>query len=269
MAENTRRIAALIAAEIAARPEQAQAAIALIDEGSTVPFIARYRKEATGALDDGQLRTLAERLVYLREMESRRAAILESIRGQGKLTEPLEAQLTKAATKAELEDLYLPYKPKRRTKADIARERGLQRGGLAVGLSRPGSDADDEEAGEDDDDRRGQVHGTRPAPQRVDGPAHGRAADGRDLPERRVPGDRVGEVLARDERRQERRARGAVEGAAGADHREQRQDGVEARRRGPGQEVERDRGASEDRVARAVYEEGKIFCPDALWGAAR
>ena len=126
MAENTRRIAALIAAEIAARPEQAQAAIALIDEGSTVPFIARYRKEATGALDDGQLRTLAERLVYLREMESRRAAILESIRGQGKLTEPLEAQLTKAATKAELEDLYLPYKPKRRTKADIARERGLQ-----------------------------------------------------------------------------------------------------------------------------------------------
>ena len=75
MAENTRRIAALIAAEIAARPEQAQAAIALIDEGSTVPFIARYRKEATGALDDGQLRTLAERLVYLRDLETRRAAI--------------------------------------------------------------------------------------------------------------------------------------------------------------------------------------------------
>ena len=125
MAENDRRIAALIAAEIGARAEQAEAAIALIDEGSTVPFIARYRKEATGGLDDGQLRTLAERLVYLRELESRRAAILESIRAQDKLTPPLEAQIVKAATKAELEDLYLPYKPKRRTKADIARERGL------------------------------------------------------------------------------------------------------------------------------------------------
>jgi uncharacterized protein len=125
MAQNERRIAAAIAQEIGARAEQAQAAIALIDEGSTVPFIARYRKEATGGLDDTQLRTLAERLVYLRELESRRAAILDSIRGQGKLTDPLEAQIAKAATKAELEDLYLPYKPKRRTKADIARERGL------------------------------------------------------------------------------------------------------------------------------------------------
>jgi uncharacterized protein len=125
MAEENRRIAARIAAEIGARPEQAGAAIALIDEGSTVPFIARYRKEATGGLDDGQLRTLAERLVYLRELESRRAAILDSIRAQGKLTEALEAEIAKAASKADLEDLYLPYKPKRRTKADIARERGL------------------------------------------------------------------------------------------------------------------------------------------------
>src|SRR5277367_46204 len=125
MAENTRRIAALIAAEIGARPEQASAAIGLIDEGSTVPFIARYRKEATGGLDDGQLRTLAERLVYLRELETRRAAILDSVRSQGKLTDPLQAQIAGATTKAELEDLYLPYKPKRRTKADIARERGL------------------------------------------------------------------------------------------------------------------------------------------------
>ncbi len=125
MADNTRRIAALIAAEIGARVEQASAAIALIDEGSTVPFIARYRKEATGGLDDTQLRNLSERLIYLREMESRREAILESIRAQGKLTDPLEAQIGRAATKAELEDLYLPYKPKRRTKADIARERGL------------------------------------------------------------------------------------------------------------------------------------------------
>jgi uncharacterized protein len=125
MAETDRRIAALIAAEINARAEQAAAAIQLIDEGSTVPFIARYRKEATGGLDDTQLRTLAERLVYLRELESRRAAILESIRGQGKLTDALEAQIAGSTTKAELEDLYLPYKPKRRTKADIARERGL------------------------------------------------------------------------------------------------------------------------------------------------
>jgi len=119
------RIAARIAAEIGARPEQAGAAIALIDEGATVPFVARYRKEATGGLDDGQLRTLAERLVYLRELESRRAAILEAIGGQGKLTEALAAEIGAAATKADLEDLYLPYKPKRRAKADIARERGL------------------------------------------------------------------------------------------------------------------------------------------------
>ena len=125
MADDFSRIAARIAAEIAARPEQAGAAIALIDEGSTVPFIARYRKEATGGLDDTQLRTLAERLVYLRELEGRRAAILDSIRSQGKLSEALEAEIAKAASKADLEDLYLPYKPKRRTKADIARERGL------------------------------------------------------------------------------------------------------------------------------------------------
>jgi uncharacterized protein len=125
MADDISRICARIAAEIGARPEQARAAVSLIDEGSTVPFIARYRKEATGGLDDGQLRTLAERLVYLRELESRRAAILDSIRSQGKLTDPLEAEIGRADTKADLEDLYLPYKPKRRTKADIARERGL------------------------------------------------------------------------------------------------------------------------------------------------
>ena len=119
------RIAALIAAEIGARVEQANAAVALIDEGATVPFIARYRKEATGGLDDTQLRTLAERLSYLRELESRRVAILESVRAQGKLSEPLAAEISRATTKAELEDLYLPYKQKRRTKADIARERGL------------------------------------------------------------------------------------------------------------------------------------------------
>ncbi|MEW6124377.1 MAG: Tex family protein [Pseudomonadota bacterium] len=118
-------IARTIAAEISARPEQVSAAVALLDEGSTVPFIARYRKEATGGLDDTQLRTLEERLAYLRELEARRASVLETIRGQGKLTDDLEGRITGATTKAELEDLYLPFKPKRRTRAEIARERGL------------------------------------------------------------------------------------------------------------------------------------------------
>ncbi|MCB4769756.1 RNA-binding transcriptional accessory protein [Ancylobacter sp. Lp-2] len=118
-------LAARIASEIGARPQQAAAAIALLDEGATVPFIARYRKEVTGGLDDTQLRRLDERLGYLRELEARRAAIAESIRQQGKLTPELEAAVAGAATKAELEDIYLPYKPKRRNRADIARERGL------------------------------------------------------------------------------------------------------------------------------------------------
>ncbi|ODT47927.1 Tex family protein [Devosia sp. 63-57] len=118
-------IAVLIAQDIGARPQQAVAAIALLDEGATVPFIARYRKEVTGGLDDTQLRLLAERLGYLRELESRREAILKSIGEQGKLTPELEAGIAVAPTKAELEDIYLPYKPKRRTKAEIARERGL------------------------------------------------------------------------------------------------------------------------------------------------
>ncbi len=120
------RISLVIAAEINARPEQVKAAVGLLDEGATVPFIARYRKEVTGGLDDTQLRTLAERLTYLREMEARRASIAESITSQGKMTDALAASLAKATTKAELEDIYLPYKPKRRTKAEIARERGLQ-----------------------------------------------------------------------------------------------------------------------------------------------
>ena len=121
----TRRIPILIASEIAARPDQVAAAIELLDGGATVPFVARYRKEVTGGLDDTQLRTLAERLAYLRELEARRAVILGSIRDQGKLTDALEAQVAGAVTKAELEDIYLPYKPKRRTKAMIARENGL------------------------------------------------------------------------------------------------------------------------------------------------
>ncbi|MER9295418.1 RNA-binding transcriptional accessory protein [Mesorhizobium sp. M0621] len=125
MASDIKRIAAIIAAEIAARPEQAAAAIGLLDEGATVPFVARYRKEVTGGLDDTQLRDLAERLAYLRELDARRDTILGSIREQGKLTAELEGKIVAATTKAELEDIYLPYKPKRRTKAEIARERGL------------------------------------------------------------------------------------------------------------------------------------------------
>ncbi len=119
------RIARVIASEIAARPDQVAAAAALLDGGATVPFVARYRKEATGGLDDGQLRTLADRLGYLRELEARRATILGSIGEQGKLTPELEAAIAAADSKATLEDLYLPYKPKRRTRAMIARERGL------------------------------------------------------------------------------------------------------------------------------------------------
>jgi uncharacterized protein len=123
--EAARRIPLVIAAEIGATAAQVASAIKLLDEGSTVPFIARYRKEVTGGLDDTQLRNLAERLVYLREFEARRAAILGSISDQGKLTDALSGALAKAVTKAELEDIYLPYKPKRRTRAMIARENGL------------------------------------------------------------------------------------------------------------------------------------------------
>lgn len=125
MSQTDTRIAAQIAVEIAARPEQVRAAVELLDGGATVPFVARYRKEVTGGLDDTQLRLLAERLTYLRDLESRRAAILKSVEEQGKLTSALTASITGATTKAELEDLYLPFKPKRRTKAQIARERGL------------------------------------------------------------------------------------------------------------------------------------------------
>ncbi|EST35294.1 Tex family protein, partial [Streptomyces roseochromogenus] len=121
-----------IAEELGVRERQVKAAVELLDGGSTVPFIARYRKEATEMLDDAQLRTLEERLRYLRELEERRTAILESVREQGKLTDELEAQIRGAETKARLEDVYLPYKPKRRTKAQIAREAGLEP--LAEGL---------------------------------------------------------------------------------------------------------------------------------------
>ncbi len=119
-------IATRIAQELNVHPNQVLAAVALLDDGATVPFVARYRKEATGGLDDTQLRHLEERLGYLRELEERREAVLASIREQDKLTPELEADLRSAETKQRLEDLYLPYKPKRRSKAQIAREAGLQ-----------------------------------------------------------------------------------------------------------------------------------------------
>ncbi|PRG02099.1 RNA-binding transcriptional accessory protein [Burkholderia multivorans] len=120
------KIVQRIATELSVQPRQVAAAVQLLDEGSTVPFIARYRKEATGNLDDTQLRQLEERLLYLRELEDRRAAILSSIEEQGKLTDELRAAIDAADSKQVLEDLYLPYKPKRRTRAQIAREAGLE-----------------------------------------------------------------------------------------------------------------------------------------------
>nr|WP_238355764.1 Tex family protein [Kribbella sandramycini] len=121
-----------IAEELEVGENQVRAAVALLDEGSTVPFIARYRKEVTGELDDAQLRTLEERLRYLRELEERRKTVLESIESQGKLDDALKAAILAADTKSRLEDIYLPFKPKRRTKAMIARENGLEP--LADGL---------------------------------------------------------------------------------------------------------------------------------------
>jgi protein Tex len=120
------KIVQSIATELGAGPHQVAAAVALLDEGSTVPFIARYRKEVTGNLDDTHLRNLEERLLYLRELEERRAVILDSIEEQGKLTDELRGAIEAAATKQTLEDMYLPYKPKRRTRAQIAREAGLE-----------------------------------------------------------------------------------------------------------------------------------------------
>ena len=147
-----------IAEELGVRSEQVEAAIRLLDEGATVPFIARYRKEVTGALDDVQLRRLEDRLGYLRELEERRAAVLKSIEEQGKLSPELARHIRAADTKTRLEDLYLPYKPKRRTRAMVARERGLervdggevQRGGFAGDV--------DAAAGEDRVVRVGMAH---------------------------------------------------------------------------------------------------------------
>ena len=115
-----------IAAEIRVQERQVEAAVNLLDGGATVPFVARYRKEATGGLDDVQLRELELRLGYLRELEERRTAVLKSVEEQGKLTPTLRAVIEAAPTKQELEDLYLPYKPRRRTKGQIAREAGIE-----------------------------------------------------------------------------------------------------------------------------------------------
>ena len=115
-----------IAEELGVREQQVEATVALLDGGATVPFVARYRKEITGSLDDAQLRTLEERLNYLRELEERRTAILNSVREQGKLDAALEAAILAADSKGRLEDIYLPFKPKRRTKAEIAKEAGLE-----------------------------------------------------------------------------------------------------------------------------------------------
>ena len=125
-AETALRIANRIADEIGCKAGQVNATVQLLDEGSTVPFIARYRKEVTGGLDDSQLRKLEERLVYLRELEDRRVAITKSIDEQGKLTDALISGIQAAETKSQLEDIYLPFKKKRRTKAQIAREAGLE-----------------------------------------------------------------------------------------------------------------------------------------------
>src|SRR4249919_3573026 len=120
------KITQLIASELSVGGHQVAATVALLNEGATVPFIARYRKEVTGNLDDTQLRNLEERLLYLRELEDRRTTVLASIEEQGKLTDELRDAVEGASTKQALEDIYLPYKPKRRAKAQIAREAGLE-----------------------------------------------------------------------------------------------------------------------------------------------
>ena len=130
-----------LAAEFKLRPQQVQAAVELLDAGNTIPFIARYRKEATGSLDDQVLRELAERLEYLRNLEKRREEIAASLEEQDVMNDELQAQLTKAATLSELEDIYRPYRPKRRTRATVAKERGLEPLSLWLMLQQPGDPA--------------------------------------------------------------------------------------------------------------------------------
>ena len=119
-------ITAKIAEELGIRKNQAQAAIQLIDEGNTIPFIARYRKEATGALNDEILRNLFDRLTYLRNLEEKKEQVITSIEEQGKLTDELRKQIEEAQTLVVVDDLYRPYRPKRRTRATIAKEKGLE-----------------------------------------------------------------------------------------------------------------------------------------------
>ena len=130
-----------LAAEFKIRPQQVQAAVELLDAGNTIPFIARYRKEATGSLDDQVLREMAERLEYLRNLEKRREEIASSLEEQGVMTDELKAQLAKAVTLSELEDIYRPYRPKRRTRATVAKERGLEPLALWLMLQQPGDPA--------------------------------------------------------------------------------------------------------------------------------
>ena len=127
--DKDRKIAEMIAGQLQVKLWQVEAAVSLIDEGNTIPFIARYRKEATGTLDDEQLRTLDERLAYLRNLEDKKEKVIESIEAQGKLTAALRAQIEDAQTQVAVEDLYRPFRPKRRTRAGVAKEKGLQ--GLA------------------------------------------------------------------------------------------------------------------------------------------
>lgn len=127
--EAERKISELIAEELKVKLWQVEAAVSLIDQGNTIPFIARYRKEATGTLDDEQLRALDERLTYLRNLEEKKEKVIESIEAQGKLTARLRAQIEEAQTQVAVEDLYRPFRPKRRTRASVAKEKGLQ--GLA------------------------------------------------------------------------------------------------------------------------------------------
>ncbi|KAA0017533.1 RNA-binding transcriptional accessory protein [Salinicola corii] len=167
MSNTQSAITALIADELGVRPPQVHAAVELLDGGATVPFIARYRKEVTGGLDDGQLRTLEERLRYLREMEERRDAILQAIDEQGQMTEALRADLLAATTKQRLEDLYLPYRKKRRTKAQIAREAGLEPLADRL-LAGPGLDPE-REAAAFVDSATGASHGVEDAKAALDG----------------------------------------------------------------------------------------------------
>ena len=130
-----------LAGEFKLRPQQVQAAVELLDAGNTIPFIARYRKEATGSLDDQVLREMAERLEYLRNLEKRREEIAASLEEQGVMTDELKTQLAKAVTLSELEDIYRPYRPKRRTRATVAKERGLEPLALWLMLQQAGDPA--------------------------------------------------------------------------------------------------------------------------------